>query len=253
MYPFANTVKSQTFRLTSFDAIVSHINTSFVAFYKNNTSDGEDFASDDIITAAFYKALVHFPIMAGELVQRNDGRFEIVVDKPKLNMPNYRMSITDDVHFGPVQSAKFSPPAWPKGLATAGAIAVANPQSNQLHLMHAHVVRFKENSGAAFFVNITHVVGDASCCRAFVQVWANYMRELKIGRAAVKLPLLFGRAVFQKCIPSERMPLDDMAHAFLTQPNPKAEKFARLSSNDCSMLVLKRYNSIVTVAVGYSE
>ncbi|KAJ1956802.1 hypothetical protein EC988_001160 [Linderina pennispora] len=170
MYSFANTVKSQTFRLISFDAIVLHINTSFVAFYKNSTSNGEDFASDDIITAAFYRALVQIPIMAGELVQRNDGRVEIVVNKAKLNMPNYRMSIADNVHFDSIQSAKINPSAWPKGLATAGAIAVANPQSNQLHLMHTRVLRFKENSGIAFVVNIAHVVSDASWCGPFVQV-----------------------------------------------------------------------------------
>ncbi|KAJ1939648.1 hypothetical protein FBU59_004051 [Linderina macrospora] len=213
MDTFTSSVTSQTFTLTSFDAIVSHINCSFVAFYRNDHDDQSRFMPADVMQESFYRALVQFPIMAGDLVQRDDGGLEVTVDQHNLNMPNYCESTADDMHFKDIKATNYSPEFWPKGL---------------------------ENSGIALAINISHAIGDAVCYNALADVWANEMCALEAGRIAAEISFLFDRSIVQKCLPAERTPLDSTTLALYTQPNPEAEAFARLPPHERHALVLDK-------------
>ncbi|KAJ1936974.1 hypothetical protein FBU59_004890, partial [Linderina macrospora] len=239
---FTSSITSQTFKLSSFDAIVSHTNSSFVAFYRNDHHDQSKFMPVDMMRESFYRTLVHFPIMVGDLVQRDDGGLEVAVDQHDLNMPDYCESTVDDMHFKDVEATNFNPEFWPKGLIPWESVAIKDKKSGRIKLLQVHIVRFKDNSGLALAFNYVHAIGDAVYCRVWGNVWATEMRALEAGQPVAEIPLLFDRSIVQKCLPLERTPLDNTTKAFLTTPNAEAEAFARLPPHERHVLILDKIN-----------
>ncbi|KAJ1949097.1 hypothetical protein EC988_004907 [Linderina pennispora] len=237
---FTSPIRSETYKLNSFDAIVSHINALFVVFYRNNHHDPPSFMPAEAMQDSFYRTLSRFPILAGDMIQRGDGGLEIVVDQDNLNMPEYHDSTLEDMHFDDFQSTSFDPRFWPKGLVNVGPVALKDRQSGRIKLLHVNIMRFKDNSGLALFINFAHAIGDAVMYKAFGDVWTEEMRAMETGEPAAQIPLLFDRAVVQDSLPSERTPLDDTTKALLTQPNSEAEKFARLQPHERHSLILER-------------
>ncbi|KAJ1862592.1 hypothetical protein LPJ78_004610 [Coemansia sp. RSA 989] len=204
MESFMKNIQSQTFALNGWDFICSFSNIPFTFFYKN-PCPSDDFMPSEQLRNSFLRALQDFPILAGHLVAQ--GRGYIVVDKNNLNMPEYIES-QSPISYEFVEKAKFNWDAMPIQPSTVSAVPTKSITDGKIKLINVHVVRFRNNSGIALFVNMPHYVVDGIGYSAFMKRWAEVNKCMQDGHA--QLPhreYAFDRAVQTSAMPEITPPL----------------------------------------------
>ncbi|KAJ2241647.1 hypothetical protein GGH97_004208 [Coemansia sp. RSA 475] len=204
---FLKNIKSQTYALNGWDFISAFANIPFTFYFKNPGQS--DFMSSSLLRASFLRTLQEFPIMAGHLVVR-DTRGYIVVDKNNLNMPEYAES-QSCIDYKFVEAGKFSWDALPHPVSTVTAVPSKGANRN-IKLVNVNVVRLRNNSGVALFVNMPHYVVDGYGYAVFVRRWAEVCTWMHDDTYENELPLrefVFDRAVVRDAMPTDMLPLDD--------------------------------------------
>ncbi|KAJ2850284.1 hypothetical protein IWW36_002032 [Coemansia brasiliensis] len=208
MESFMKNIQSQTYVLNGWDFICSFSNIPFTFFYKNPNNDrSAPFMPSDQLHKSFLRTLQDFPILAGHLVV--DGRGYIVVDKNNLNMPEYIES-QSPINYEFVEAARFNWDALPIQPSTVPAIPSKNADG-KIKLINVHVVRFRNNSGIALFVNMPHYVVDGIGYSAFMKRWAEVNKWMQ-GNCTAQLPhreYTFDRAVLESAMPEIIPPLSN--------------------------------------------
>ncbi|KAJ1934580.1 hypothetical protein FBU59_005653, partial [Linderina macrospora] len=236
MDDFISTVESQVFGLSTLDAFTSYINLQYVFFY-GNPSDDAGFMRAETLKRAFYTALEQFPILVGHYHQRSDHGLNIVVDKGKLNMPDYRESVSDTVHYKDLKARKFHRDAWPKNLMTAHTMAHPDKGTRQIKLCHVNIVRLKENSGVVIYLAINHGVADANSYFQFAHRWANIARAMVRNEPIPAANFCFGISELASTFPAERASLDTQLGEYFGKENFASRLMARLSPNTRAKLL----------------
>ncbi|KAJ1991017.1 hypothetical protein GGI25_003871 [Coemansia spiralis] len=229
---FIDTVKSKTFQLHPVDTQAAFLNIPYHFFY-SNLNNMEDFMPSSVLKTGFYKALCHFPILAGQLQSDSSGIVRVVVDPSRLNMPEYIESVSE-IPFEALRKSNFHWSAWPQGLTTTSAITTA-AGDGIIKLLNVHVVRMKDNSGVIIFVNIPHYVVDGTGFFSFVELWGNMCRVGHSGNYSY----CFSREIISQNLPSNRKPLDADTVQIYTEFNPLADWLAWLSPKSRGWLLSK--------------
>ncbi|KAJ2006682.1 hypothetical protein GGI04_001052 [Coemansia thaxteri] len=237
MDEFVGTAKRQVIRLHPLDTQASFLNIPYHFFFANS-DNAPDFMPSDAMRVAFYRALRQFPILAGCLRPEGKGQTSIVVDPLDLNMPEYVES-QSDVHFDTLRDAKFHHSAWPAGLTRAGAITMATTgdldKKERIRMANVHVVRLRDNSGVAVFLNIPHYVVDGTGFFSFAELWGRHCAAERSGnselvRQAAQAEFCFDRDVIARHLPSvDRKPLSQDTLQVYTGFSPIADWLAWLS------------------------
>ncbi|KAJ2844419.1 hypothetical protein GGI22_006883, partial [Coemansia erecta] len=224
---FAASVTNRTFQLHPVDTQAAFLNIPY-HFFHPNSHGNDEFMPSGKLRDSFYRALVHFPILAGNVGTDKHGQTCINVDRNNLNMPEYVES-TSDVHFDTMRESKFHWTSWPNGLTTVGAITRANAEGI-IKLLNVHIVRMKDNSGIVIFVNMPHYAGDGTCLFAFVELWGKMCKDPT--ESGLELAVTFDRDIIAKSLASaevEKKPLNKEMVRVYTGFNPIADLLAWLS------------------------
>ncbi|KAJ2611173.1 hypothetical protein H4S08_003283 [Coemansia sp. RSA 1365] len=241
MDEFINTVKNQEIPLHPLDTQAAFLNVPYHFFFAND-SGKKDFMPNDALRSAFYTALERFPILAGYLRSEGQGKTTVVIDRQKLNMPEYLES-TSTISFDALRVAKFHYSSWPEGLSTTSAITTAGKDGN-IKLLNVHVVRMKDNSGVIIFVNMPHYVVDGTGFFSFVELWGKYCKaqrqnDSELLQQANETILCFDRSLISHSLPTERKPLDTQTLNVYTGFSPIADWLAWLSPTTRGRLLSK--------------
>ncbi|KAI8318565.1 hypothetical protein GQ54DRAFT_321660 [Martensiomyces pterosporus] len=184
------------------------LNIPYAVLYQNINAVG-DFMPSEQLKTAFYLALQAFPILAGHLKQTGDGHFSMVVDRDKLNKPEYLES-TSDVHYKDIKSAWFDQRTWPSGVVTTGSI-MAPDTNGIIKTTNVHIVRLKDNSGLILYLSIIHCVVDGFGYFAFLNHWAAVCKTMRSGVNGMPKPMVeftFDRTIIEQSLTTERKQLD---------------------------------------------
>ncbi|ORX72703.1 hypothetical protein DL89DRAFT_290550 [Linderina pennispora] len=228
MDAFTSTVKSQVFRLTTRDAFESHFNIQYLYFFGNVNGDS-GFMPSDKLELGFYRTLAQFPILAGYLRQRDDGGLDNVVDKDNLNMPVYRETVVDSLHYGDVKAANFDPAICPMGLLRLPPVALPDAETGQIKMANVHVVRFKDNSGMAIFLNVSHSTMDGEGYFSFIKRWSEETYALTAGVPVPDRVFCLDRETFRQSIPKERSEVDEKMSGCYIHPSDKALELGQMT------------------------
>ncbi|KAJ1956764.1 hypothetical protein EC988_001179 [Linderina pennispora] len=228
MDAFTSTVKSQVFRLTTRDAFESHFNIQYLYFFGNVNGDS-GFMPSDKLELGFYRTLVQFPILAGYLRQRDDGGLDNVVDKDNLNMPEYRETVVGGLHYDDVKAASFDPAICPKGLLHLPPIAQPDAETGQIKMANARVARFKDNSGVAIFLNVSHSTMDGEGYFSFIKRWSEETYALTAGVPVPDRVFCLDRETFRQSIPEERSEVDEKMSECYIHPSDKALELGQMT------------------------
>ncbi|KAJ1958016.1 hypothetical protein EC988_000534 [Linderina pennispora] len=207
MHYFVNSVESKAYRLSKQSAYMAVSNIRLVFFYCN-TDGSANFMPARELEEGFYRTLVHFPHMTGYLKQTGYDTMDIIVDKTKLNMPDYRES-QSDIHYQDIESANFDPATWPSDLLPVSDFVCPEKDTNLIKLANFHVVRLKENSGIAISQNINHGIVDVYSAAEVLNRWAEETRALLTGVPAKPPNYCLDDRISLKYLPSERTEIGD--------------------------------------------
>ncbi|ORX74250.1 hypothetical protein DL89DRAFT_254120 [Linderina pennispora] len=235
MSQFLTGIDSKIYDLTKYDVLLSSYNVCIVFFYANDNLT-DSFMPSQELEDAYYKTVLQFPLLAGQIKKKGGGTLQVVVDKSDLNLPGYRES-QSDTHFSDIKSADFNPTAWPSDLAPVGNTAYPDRNTGVIKLLNTHVVRLKDNSGIIISFNTNHVATDAFGSLEFFNQWAAETRALVTGVHAEKVSYCFDREAIQKHLPSKRLPLDDTTFRAYTIKSRIADWLLGLSPNSRAKLL----------------
>ncbi|KAJ1958596.1 hypothetical protein EC988_000211 [Linderina pennispora] len=236
MDDFVSSVQSQVYELSTLDAFPSYINLQYVFFYRN-TNNTKDFMDANILQRAFYKTLEQFPILVGHYRQRSDRGLSIVVDKDNLNMPYYRDSTDDTVHYEDMKTRKFHRDAWPKNLMTAHVMALPVKGTKQLRLSHVNIVRLKDNSGVALYLALNHGVVDGSSYFQFAHRWAAVAQAMSRSEPIPTATFTIGTSKLHQGFPKGRAPLDRPLREYFSKENFASKWLAWLAPHTRARLL----------------
>ncbi|KAJ1950066.1 hypothetical protein FBU59_000852 [Linderina macrospora] len=166
-------------------------------FFFGNREGTETFMPPDRLKTAFYKAIESFPMLVGHVVPSSSSsprELEVAVDRDNLNMPDYRETVCEHIHYSDITAAHFHRCVWPQGLMAARCIALPDPSTGHIRLVHAHMVRLKKNSGLIIYLSISHCLLDGFGYRLFIDVWAAEARALAANKPAAIPVLCFDRS-----------------------------------------------------------
>ncbi|KAJ2169068.1 hypothetical protein GGH16_003666 [Coemansia sp. RSA 560] len=125
-------------------------------------------------------------------------------------MPEYAES-QSCIDYKFVEAGKFSWDALPHPVSTVTAVPSKGANRN-IKLVNVNVVRLRNNSGVALFVNMPHYVVDGYGYAVFVRRWAEVCTWMHDDTYENELPLrefVFDRAVVRDAMPTDMLPLDD--------------------------------------------
>ncbi|KAJ1890792.1 hypothetical protein LPJ81_005870, partial [Coemansia sp. IMI 209127] len=164
MDSFIASLKPQTIYLDGYDECSSILNIPFYFWYERTVPS-------DVLHNAFYKTLEEFPILAGRVKTGNDSRSYVVIDRNRLNMPEY----TDapcNVHFQTFKDADFDINMLPVDYSSAcKSPAPPGIIGRCMKLAEFHVLRMKGGSGMCIFASISHMVFDGVAYSSFMKRW----------------------------------------------------------------------------------
>ncbi|PIA16598.1 hypothetical protein COEREDRAFT_86984 [Coemansia reversa NRRL 1564] len=208
MEELANSINSAVISLTPHDALLSFSNHPLVHFFENQNSD-IDFMPSEKLKTSLFKALRDFPLLLGHIKETGNGRANVIIDKSKLNMPDYLESISA-VNYKDIKSSGFNWDSWPIGVATAGPSVIPD-NNNIIKLLSIHIIRLANNSGVILFCNIPHYIIDGVGYYKFLGHWAMLCRRQRhtdISAEHVQLCYTFDRNALKDSMKGCRRPLD---------------------------------------------
>ncbi|KAJ1957483.1 hypothetical protein GGI12_005014, partial [Dipsacomyces acuminosporus] len=156
MEELANTIESQVIHLSCLDSLVLAGNMQYVNIYENEDGS-DDFMPFDALKRSFYKALQYFPVLVGRIKEVGKNKFDVVVDKDDLNMPEY-LELTCDIHYSELKEVGFSWEKWPKNTIMPHIIDV--DAAGSVKNVKIQVIRLRDNSGMIISPSVAHCLVD---------------------------------------------------------------------------------------------
>ncbi|KAJ2510635.1 hypothetical protein GGI11_005414 [Coemansia sp. RSA 2049] len=251
MEELASNIQSQNYYLDEVDS-TSFITTIPIHLWYENTSNvpADKFLAPAALKASFFKALEEFPILVGHLKSDAEWKTYIEVDKNNLNAPEYS-DTTSEVHFQTIRAAGFNTNMLPSTFIEARVVPVPPTLvGTSIKNIRAHVVRFRENSGAVVFVMAAHNVFNGYGFHCFVSRWAETARWMQSSAAdgcSSVLPrrsFVHDRSVVRELRSSETDALDSSLRATMLCSDPMARAVGWFSPNVRAMMI--RYSGVTT-------
>ncbi|KAJ2775282.1 hypothetical protein IWQ57_000482 [Coemansia nantahalensis] len=171
---FAGSVESKTYELHEFSRSSSMFNVTHFYYYEN--ADGvADFMPTSTLEEAFVDLLREYPLLAGVLNTPAYGRYTVVVDRDRLNLPEFKVTQCE-TDFARLKETHYAPSALPAGAATMGRY-MAQTGRSPAKLARVHIMRCKGNSGVVVFAAIAHALVDGASFNLVMQRWSAHCKH----------------------------------------------------------------------------
>ncbi|KAJ1721414.1 hypothetical protein LPJ61_006045 [Coemansia biformis] len=171
----ASSMQSQTYEIHELGRASGFVVVSHLVYYENTTG-AADFMATSLLEAAFVEVLREYPLLAGTMHECKHGRFKVVVDKDNLNLPEFKETQCE-TDFGVLKAANYAPSELPEGAATMGR-TTDHSRKSPAKLARVHIMRYRDNSGVAIFVGISHALVDGYAYNLVMRRWAEICKHL---------------------------------------------------------------------------
>ncbi|KAI9595822.1 transferase [Syncephalis fuscata] len=174
-----------TYQLSHADYITAPVYPQRFFFYKNHQKKA-NFMTSEILITGLRQTLEQYPIVAGRLIRRNDGEYEVKAsDKGVPFTETY--SDSDISEFEPNWPYRILSPEWQ---------AITQPASEDLPLFAVRITRFANNSGLVMCTACNHSIADGTGWSMMLKTWTALVKgdtfTLPVhNRQLLRFPLTF--------------------------------------------------------------